>query len=113
MSEHRVAWTGVEPGSRVIASDGTEAGKVEQAVGDRDADIFEGFAIDVGSGGDRFLSHEHIVSMALGAVRVRLTPNELRGLPVHEEPESLRIEADRAALEDERPSWWRRLLGLR
>jgi hypothetical protein len=113
MTDQPIAWTGVEPGWRVVASDGTDAGTVEQAVGDRDADIFEGFAIDVGHGKARFLPHTQIQSMEDGAVRVRLTAEELRSLPEHEQPESLRIEADPAALDEEQRSWWRRLLGPR
>jgi hypothetical protein len=113
MTEDQVAWTGVEPGWRVVASDGVDAGTVKQAVGDRDADIFEGFAIDVGSGGTRFLAHDQIESFVPEAVHTRLSGPELRELPLHDAPESVRIEADPATLREDGRPWWRRLLGLR
>jgi hypothetical protein len=132
----QVAWTEVEEGWRIIASDGTDIGQVEQGVGDRDADIFEGFEIDIGRGDDRFLSYEHIVSIVEGSVHVGLTPAAMEELPVHREVASLQVESDEASLNDrlrtdmhhtverisddavqgtdeKRRSWWRRLLGLR
>ncbi|MDX6591127.1 MAG: hypothetical protein QOJ13_323 [Gaiellales bacterium] len=134
----QIAWTEVEDGWAVIASDGTEAGKVEQGVGDRDEDIFGGFEIDIRSAGDRFLSYEHIVSIVPGEVHVSLSRAELERLPEHREVESVRVQGDPASLNDrfrtdihhsvehvaddsvqgtdERLSWLqrlRRLLGLR
>lgn len=134
----QIAWTEVEDGWPVIAADGTEAGKIEQGVGDRDEGIFGGFEIDIGSGDDRFLSYEHIASIVPGAVHVALTVDELKLLPVHREVESAHVEGDPASLNDrlrtdthhsiehfaddvtqgtdERLSWWqrvRRLFGLR
>ena len=132
----QVAWTEVEEGWRIIASDGTDIGQVEQGVGDRDADIFEGFEVDIGRGDDRFLSYEHIVSIVEGSVHVGLSPAAVEELPVHREVASLQVESDEASLNDrlrtdvhhavehisddlvqgtdeKRRSWWRRLLGLR
>jgi hypothetical protein len=52
----QLAWTDVQEGWRVLASDGSDVGKVEQAVGDRESDIFEGFEVDVEvMGPDRFV----------------------------------------------------------
>ena len=77
-----VAWTGVQPGWNVLAADGSEVGKVEQSVGDREADIFEGIAVGVGLiGGSRFVSFEHVTGIAEGVVRLDLAPDEVDRLP--------------------------------
>ena len=44
-----VAWTFVERGWAVVASDGSEVGKVDQVLGDPEADIFDGLAVGVGT----------------------------------------------------------------
>jgi len=44
-----VAWTFVERGRAVVASDGSEVGKVDQVLGDPEADIFDGLAVGVGT----------------------------------------------------------------
>jgi len=44
-----VAWTFVERGWAVVASDGSEIGKVDQVLGDPEADIFDGLAVGVGT----------------------------------------------------------------
>jgi hypothetical protein len=131
-----IAWTEVEQGWRVLASDGTDVGKVEQGVGDRDQDIFEGFEIDIGiRGPDRFVSYEHVIRVSRGTIRLDLSPDEVKNLPEHREVPSLQIEGDRDSagvaeraetgmsqfLErhaddvvestDERPPLWRRILG--
>jgi uncharacterized protein YrrD len=43
-----VAWTIAEPGWSVVASDGGEVGKVDQVLGDPEADIFDGLAVSTG-----------------------------------------------------------------
>ena len=40
-----VAWKVVERGWAVVASDGNEVGKVDQVLGDPEADIFDGLAV--------------------------------------------------------------------
>jgi hypothetical protein len=133
-----VAWTEVQQGWRVLAADGTDMGKIEQGVGDRDIDIFEGFEIDIGIlGPDRFVSWENVIRISDGIVQLDLTPDEIRELPEHREVPGLQIEGDRESaglleraetgvsqfLErnaddliestDERPSLWQRLFGRR
>ena len=129
-----LAWTEVQQGWRVIASDGTDIGKVEQGVGDRDADVFEGFEIDLGlTGPDRFVSYEHVVGVSQGRIVLDLTPDQANELPEHTEVPSLEIDSvgagrieraeagvnrllerhadDLIQSTDERPSLWRRLFG--
>ena len=43
-----VAWLIVEPGWEVVASDGEKVGVVDELLGDRNADIFDGLAVDQG-----------------------------------------------------------------
>ena len=40
-----VAWAMIETAWKVVASDGSEAGEVDEVVGDSGADIFDGLAI--------------------------------------------------------------------
>ena len=96
-----LAWTDVQQGWRVLASDGTDVGKVEQAVGDRESDIFEGFEIDIEViGHDRFVSFEHVVGIADGHIGLDLTPEQVHQLPDQHEVPSLEISGEEASLDD-------------
>ena len=56
MSEDRgapMSYLTLEPGTRVVARDGTEVGTVAHVLADADADIFDGLVIGTG-GGCRF-----------------------------------------------------------
>jgi hypothetical protein len=89
-----IAWTEVEPGWRVLDSDGGEVGTVRQTVGDRDVDIFEGFQIRAGRGPDRFVSFEHVIRVSPGVVQLGLTGAGIENLPEHREVPSLQIGSD-------------------
>lgn len=43
-----VAWLIVEPGWEVVSSDGEKVGVVREVLGDKNADIFDGLAVDPG-----------------------------------------------------------------
>jgi hypothetical protein len=43
--ETQVAWTAMPEHAPVVAADGTEIGKTEKVLGDRDDDIFHGLVI--------------------------------------------------------------------
>ena len=43
-----VSWKVVERGWAVVASDGDEVGRVEEVLGDPEADIFDGLAVGAG-----------------------------------------------------------------
>ena len=43
-----VAWLVVEPGWEVVASDGEKVGVVDEVLGDKNADIFDGLAVAPG-----------------------------------------------------------------
>jgi sporulation protein YlmC with PRC-barrel domain len=48
MSPDPVSWFVVEPGWKVVASDGKEVGKVDEVVGDTGQDIFSGLSVSHG-----------------------------------------------------------------
>lgn len=60
-----VAWTVVERGWAVLASDGSEVGKVDQVLGDPEADIFDGLAVGAATVLDRPL---YVPSEQVGAI---------------------------------------------
>jgi hypothetical protein len=48
MSADPVSWLVVEPGWKVITSDGEEVGRVDEVIGDTGQDIFNGLAVSQG-----------------------------------------------------------------
>jgi hypothetical protein len=105
MDEHadegiELAWIDVEEGWRVLAADGTDMGDVEQGVGDRESDIFEGFEIDIGARPNRFVSYENVTGIVQGHIRLDLSPDQVRALPAHHEVESLDLSGEKAGLND-------------
>ena len=60
-----VAWTVVERGWAVAASDGNEVGKVDQVLGDPEADIFDGLSVGAGAILDR---PRYVPSEKVGAI---------------------------------------------
>jgi PRC-barrel domain len=60
-----VAWTVVERGWAVVANDGNEVGKINEVLGDPEADIFDGFAVGVGAVLDR---PRYVPSEIVGAI---------------------------------------------
>lgn len=83
MSPHLVSWSLVEPGWRVFGSDGRELGSVDEVLGDRDEDVFEGLSV-LGGLGDRshFVDAAQIASIASdGSIVVRLDRDGFDRLP--------------------------------
>jgi hypothetical protein len=81
-----VAWTVVERGWAVVASDGSEVGKVDEVLGDPEADIFDGFSVGAGAvlARPRYVPSESVGAIEEGTVHLtidadgygRLTPYE-------------------------------------
>lgn len=69
-SETPIAWTALETGTSVVASDGSEVGKVSTIVADENKDIFSGIAFRHG-----FFDSEHFVPADLIE---SITPDEVR-----------------------------------
>ncbi len=83
MSPHPVSWFEIEPGWRVQGSDGGELGSVEEVLGDRDEDVFDGLSVVAGLGGrPHYVPAEHIVSIASnGAVTLVIDHDAFEQLP--------------------------------
>jgi uncharacterized protein YrrD len=69
-----VAWKVVERGWAVVASDGSEVGKVDQVIGDPEADIFDGLAVGAGTVLDRplYVPSEHVGAIEEGTVHLTI-----------------------------------------
>ena len=94
-----VAWVMIETGWKVEASDGSEAGEVDEVVGDSGADIFDGLAIATSMfGKPRYVPSEQVAEITEGRVRVTLTQAQVEQLGEYREPAtSARIEPDSRA----------------
>ena len=91
-----VSWLMIEPGWKVLASDGSEAGEVDEVVGDSSVDIFDGLAIAMSAfGKPRYVPAEQVGEITEGTVRLKLSPTQVERLEEYLEPAtSAEIEAD-------------------
>lgn len=83
-----VAWKVVERGWAVVASDGAEVGKVNEVIGDPDADIFDGLAVGAGAILDRplYVPSEKVGPIEEGTVHLTIGAEEYGRLEPYEEP---------------------------
>jgi hypothetical protein len=89
MSSEPVAWRVIEQGWSVLDADGGEVGRVDQVVGDREADIFDGLTI--GDGGTvltraRYVPSEHVARIRRGEVALDLSADDAAKLEPYVEP---------------------------
>jgi hypothetical protein len=97
--EDPVAWTMIEPGWNVVASDGEDVGHVDEVTGDSTIDIFNGLAIASRLGKPRYVPAEKVARIVEGRVELALTSDEVKGLSDYAEPpESATILPDKASL---------------
>jgi len=91
-----VSWLLIRPGWKVLASDGSEVGEVDEVVGDENQDIFDGLAVARSAfGSPRYVPAEQVASIVEGTVSLSLAPAEVEQLGEYAEPAtSARIEAD-------------------
>jgi hypothetical protein len=83
------SWLVVEPGWHVVDSDGNEVGRVEQVVGDPNADIFSGLLISTGLfTGHRYVPSEDVGAINEGRVHLLLKGDAIKQLSEHAGPES-------------------------
>ena len=88
----------LEPGAPVLASDGSEVGRVEHVLADPDADIFDGLVIDARGGGHRFVDAPHVERIEAGGVTLALDAAGVHGLPEpSENPAEMRVDPDDAS----------------
>ena len=81
-----VSWLVVEPGWAVVARDGTEAGKVEEIIGDTGEDIFNGLSVSSGVlGKPKYIPAERVAEIVEGEVRLDLSADRIERLEDHEQ----------------------------
>jgi hypothetical protein len=95
-----VAWTMIESGWNVVASDGADVGHVDEVTGDSTADIFNGLAISSGPlGKPRYVPAEQVARIVEGRVELALTSDEVKRLGTYDEPpESAQILPEKASV---------------
>ena len=94
-----VSWLMIETGWKVIASDGSEVGEVDEIAGDSSLDIFDGLAIATSAfGKPRYVPAEQVAEITEGTVRLKLTKDQVDQLGEYLEPAtSAEIEGDNKA----------------
>jgi hypothetical protein len=76
-----VSWLLIEPGWKVVDSEGNDVGRIEEVEGDENADIFNGLLISTGLfSGNRYVPSERVGVIVSKAVHLTLTPAEVEGL---------------------------------
>jgi hypothetical protein len=83
-----VAWTVVESGWVVVASDGSEVGKVDKVLGEPEADIFDRLAAGAGTALDRpvYVPSEQVGAIEDGTVHLTIDADAYGRLTRYEEP---------------------------
>lgn len=83
-----VAWKVVERGWAVVASDGNQVGKVDQVLGDPEADIFDGLAVGAGNVLDRpvYVPSEQVGEIEEGTLHLTIDTEAFGRLTPYEEP---------------------------
>ena len=82
-----VSWLLIEAGWKVLATDGSEVGEVDEVVGDSNADIFDGLAIATTRfGKPRYVPSEQVAEITKGTVRLSLTTAQVEQLGQYLEP---------------------------
>lgn len=90
--EPQVAWKAIEEGADVVASNGEVAAHVTRIVGDSDADVFTGLAVNTSTfGGERLIEAERVRGIWSRRVEVDLPPEAFDDLPPHEDVPSVRV----------------------
>jgi hypothetical protein len=75
----------IEPGWKLVDRDGDEAGRVADVVGEPEADIFTGLAVDLGVfSNPRYVPAESVTNIVEGFVQVDLSTRELDDLDPYE-----------------------------
>jgi hypothetical protein len=102
MEEQQLSWLSIEPGWKVVSSDGTEIGYVEQTVGDSDEDIFNGLSVSLDFFDEpRYVPSEKVGRIFDDRVEILYTAEEAKRLDEFlEPPPSLDIDAEKASWSD-------------
>ncbi len=110
-----VSWKSIQHGWDVLSSDGQHVGEVFLVVGDEGDDIFDGLAVTQHGGAfvfhnyvDRphYASAAQVASIDEGRVTLALPAEQARHLPLHDAPESARIEPEGASRLERAETWF-------
>jgi hypothetical protein len=102
MEGRQLSWLVIEVGWKVVSSDGQEIGYVEDVVGDRDEDIFNGLSISLDFLDEpRYVPSEKVGRIFEDRVEIQFTASEAERLDEFlEPPPSLDIDAEQASWSD-------------
>lgn len=91
-----VSWLLIRPGWKVLASDGSEFGEVDEVAGDSNDDIFDGLAVAVSTfGKPRYVPAEQVGTITDGVVHLTIGADQAAQLGEYLEPAtSAQIEPD-------------------
>jgi hypothetical protein len=82
-----VSWLMIEPGWKVVDSQGQEVGSVDEVAGDSSDDIFNGLSISTSLlGKPRYVASEQVGTITEGRVHLKLTKDQIEHLGEFEEP---------------------------
>ena len=77
-----VAWIMIEPGWKVLTSDGSEVGRIHEVAGDENVDIFDGLVLT----SKTYVPAEDVGAIYEGEVHLELTRERFERLGTYEEP---------------------------
>jgi hypothetical protein len=80
-----VSWLQIEQGWDVVTTDGVTVGKVAQTEGDKNADIFDGLAVEDGTQ-TRYVPGENVGQIFPGRVTLKLRSSDLGTLEPFQAP---------------------------
>jgi hypothetical protein len=81
------SWLSIEQGWKVLASDGSEVGRVAETLGDEGHDIFDGLAVSTGLlSKPVYVPSEHVGAIVEGEVNLALDGEQVKGLEPYEPP---------------------------
>jgi hypothetical protein len=85
-----ISWLVLEPGHKVVTTDGDELGQVQEVLGDSVADIFDGITVTTGLlGKPLYVPSELVGSIDTEAIRLTLSTTEVDRLEEYTPPGSV------------------------
>jgi len=82
-----VSWFVIEPGWKVVDTEGKEIGSVDEVVGDSNDDIFNGLSISMSLlGRPSYVPSEQVGAITEGRVQLKINRDKVEGLAEFEEP---------------------------
>ena len=84
-----VSWLVAERGWRVVTSDGSDVGRVDEVLGDREHDIFDGLVVSKGLlAHRRYVPAEIVAAISEGQVQLSLSSAAAKQLEEYHPPRS-------------------------